>query len=475
MQYFPAYLQLDGRQCLVVGGEIVAARKAKLLLEAGAVVTVVAPALVPPLQELASRRAIEWQAREFAEVDLEGCWLVVDATGIEAIRQRISKAAMAARVFCNSVDNLANSSFITPAIVNRDPVVVAVSSGGAAPVLARRIRARIESLLPASLGRLAAAAGRWRGRVRTQIERLTERRRFWERFFDIASSGNGDNADEIIATMLEGQVEGYGEAWLVGAGPGDPDLLTLGALHCMQAADVIIHDRLVSEEVLALARRDAECILVGKTPGCRRNSQEEINALLVDLVSAGKRVCRLKGGDPFIFGRGGEEAKALQDAGLPHRVVPGITAAAGCAAAAGIPLTHRDAAQSVVFLTAHGKDSVDTLDWASLSRDRQTLVFYMVVQRFPEIMNNLIAHGRRADTPVAIVERGTTPGQRVIRGTLGQLTLLAQSQGVVAPAVLFIGDVAHLGVRQSLVDADQFPAIPDAIPADSAIHRTANQ
>jgi uroporphyrin-III C-methyltransferase/precorrin-2 dehydrogenase/sirohydrochlorin ferrochelatase len=248
--------------------------------------------------------------------------------------------------------------------------------------------------------------------------------------------------DELLETSSAAQA---GEAWLVGAGPGDPGLLTIRALQILQTADVILHDRLVSAEVLDLARRDADRISVGKTPGCLLNTQEEINTLLVSLVSSGKRVCRLKGGDPFIFGRGGEEAEALSNAGLRYQVVPGITAAAGCAAYAGIPLTHRDLSQSVAFVTGHGKDSVDKLDWVALARDRQTLAFYMAVQRFPDLMNNLIGNGRAADTPVAIIERGTTPEQRVIRGTLGQLTLLAEAHRVAAPAMLIVGEVAALG------------------------------
>jgi uroporphyrin-III C-methyltransferase/precorrin-2 dehydrogenase/sirohydrochlorin ferrochelatase len=249
---------------------------------------------------------------------------------------------------------------------------------------------------------------------------------------------------EMLRTSIAGQ---RGEAWLVGAGPGDPGLLTIRALQILQTADVILHDRLVSAEVLGLARRDADRISVGKTPGCVSNSQEEINALLVSLVRSGKRVCRLKGGDPFIFGRGGEEAEALKRAGLQYQVVPGITAAAGCAAYSGIPLTHRDLSQSVAFVTAHGKNSVDQLDWPALARERQTLAFYMAVQHFPDLMNNLIENGRTADTPVAIIEKGTTPQQRVIRGTLGQLTLLAEANKVVAPAMLIVGEVAALGAE----------------------------
>ena len=303
---------------------------------------------------------------------------------------------------------------------------------------------------------------------------LASRRRFWERYFARYSAGDGADAELMIAQMLDRADDAGGQAWLVGAGPGDPDLLTMRALHCMQAADVIVHDRLVSDEVLALARRDAERISVGKKPGCRANSQEDINALLVSLVASGKQVCRLKGGDPFIFGRGGEEAAALEAAGLSYRVVPGITAAAGCAAAAGIPLTHRDAAQSVVLLTAHGRDSVDRLDWPSLARDRQTLAVYMGVHRFPEIMNRLIAYGRPADTPLAIIERGTTRQQRILRGTLGQLTLLAEAHRVEAPAMLIIGEVARLGSGERRGHrAGDSKDSGDAIAADSVIHRAA--
>ena len=445
MNYFPAFLDLDGRSCLIVGGGEVAARKARLLRSAGAELTVVAPRLAVPMQQLVQSAAIRWQPREFDDADVAGQWLVVSATGVPDVERHIADVALEAGVFCNSVDNLPQCSFITPAIVDRSPLVVAVSSGGAAPVLARQVRARIEALLPAGLGGIARVAGEWRNRVRAKIAGLAGRRAFWERFFEAAVTGDAADAAELIPAMLKPGHTPGGEAWLVGAGPGDPELLTLAAMHCLQNADVIIHDRLVSGEILALARRDADVISVGKTPGCKANSQASINALLVELVASGKRVCRLKGGDPFIFGRGGEETQALQNAGLRYRVVPGITAAAGCAAVAGIPLTHRDAAQSVVFVTAHGKDSIDTLDWPSLARDRQTLAVYMGVRRFPELVTRLVAHGRPASTPVAIVERGTTSQQRIVRGTLGQLTMLAEAHRIAAPAMLFIGEVARLG------------------------------
>lgn len=457
MDYFPAFLQLEDRHCLLVGAGEIAARKARLLLAAGAKVTVVAPVSGATIAAMAANEQLRVLKRKFRAADVQGQWLVVAATGDVVVQQAVSEAADRAGIFCNCVDDADSSSYITPAIVDRSPVVVAISSGGAAPVLARKIRAQLETLLPASIGLLAALARSWRDKVSSRITDAFGRRRFWERVFDgrissTLASGGIDAAEQAISQLLHETSEAAdntGAAWLVGAGPGDAELLTLRALHALHAADVILHDRLVSDEVLALARRDAERIAVGKIPGCKQNSQEQINDLLVSLVASGKRVCRLKGGDPFIFGRGGEEVEALNAAGLACQVIPGVTAAAGCAAYSGIPLTHRNASQSVVLLTAHGKNSVDRLDWPSLARDRQTLAVYMAVRRFPDLMNGLIAHGRAPDTPVAIIERGTTPDQRVIRGSLGQLTMLAEAHRVEAPAMLIIGEVASFGQKQT--------------------------
>lgn len=453
MDYFPAFLKLQGKRCLIVGGGDVALRKARLLLSAGAEISVVAPETSWAFAQFIKKHALRLRRREFRASDVEGNRLVISATGNAAVERAVFDASERAGIFCNGVDDKSNCSFITPAIVDRSPVVIAISSGGTAPVLARRLRARMEILLPRELGRLASLAGRWRARVAERIDNLLGRRRFWETVFDRLLTSHpigshADNAEQEMARLLadfEGNSTGPGEAWLVGAGPGDPELLTLRAVQIMQQADVILHDRLVSAEVLQLARRDADVISVGKSPGGSADSQQEINALLVSLVGSGKRVCRLKGGDPFIFGRGGEELEALNKAGLRVEIVPGITAAAGCASAAGIPLTHRDVSQSVVFVAAHGKDSVDRLDWPSLARDRQTLAFYMAVKRFPELMRQLIAHGRPATTPIAIVERGTMPDQRVVHGRLGQLAMLAEAQRIRAPAVLIVGDVAALG------------------------------
>ena len=469
VDYFPAFLDLTGRPCLIVGGGDIALRKARLLAAAGARLTIVAPDMNDALTRHAAEAGHRLVARNFRPSDVVNNWLVVSATGRPEVEQAVYRHASDAGIFCNGVDDVANCSYITPAIVDRSPIIVAISSGGSAPVLARKIRAQIELLLPAGLSRLAVLASDWRSRVAARLSDLLSRRRFWETVFDgpiasLAIAGEVPAAAVKMQQLLDGSgTPQTGEAWLVGAGPGDPGLLTVRALQIMQTADVIVHDRLVSDDVLNLARRDADRVSVGKTPGCRANSQDEINALLIKLVSAGKRVCRLKGGDPFIFGRGGEEAEALANAGLPYQVVPGITAAAGCAAYAGIPLTHRDLSQSVAFVTAHGSDSVDNLDWIALARDRQTLAFYMAVQRFPDLMNNLIDNGRSADTPVAIIEKGTLPDQRVIRGTLGQLTLLAEAHRVMAPAMLIVGEVAALGSENELAEphAAAFYAKPD--------------
>lgn len=451
MDFFPAFLNLVDRPVLLVGAGTVAARKLAALRKAGALVTIVAPAVSAPVAKIADEAGLCVHRRPFRSADVAGHWLVVSATADEAVNRAVAAAASDARIFCNVVDDLENCSYIVPAIVDRSPLLVAISSAGTAPVLARQLRARIETWLPSNIGMLAALAGRWRERVRAQLASFSARRRFWEGLFDgrlqrVFDRSGVNGAEQLIAESLRGDLRTQpGRAWLVGAGPGDPGLLTLKALQAMQAADVILHDRLVANEVLDLARRDAELVSVGKTPGCTANSQDEINELLVRLVAAGKRVCRLKGGDPFVFGRGGEEAQALHSAGLEYEVVPGITAAVGCAAAAGIPLTHRDAAQSLTLLTGHGKDAVDNIDWASLAPGRQTLAIYMGVSRFNELMQNLTRHGRPAETPIAIIEKGTTPEQRVLRGTLGQLPLLARAHRIKAPAMLLIGEVTRLG------------------------------
>lgn len=464
MDYFPIFLRLAGEPVLVVGGGEVAARKIDLLLRTSAQVRVVAPELVPGLAELAAAGDIVHVASEFRPEHLDGVRLAIAATDKRAINAWVARQAERRNIPVNVVDDRELSSFIVPAIVDRSPVVVAVGSSGDAPVLTRRLRERLESFLPQRLGALAKLAGKLRPTIKARIETPARRRRFWENFFDgsLAAdvlAGREDAADPALPARV---VESFaqiahrpqvaGEVVLVGAGPGDPGLLTLRALRALQNADVILYDRLVSAEILDLARRDAERIYVGKVAGGAQVSQEEINAQLVQLAQQGKRVCRLKGGDPFIFGRGGEELEALAAAGVRFEVVPGVTAAAGCAAYAGIPLTHRDHAQSLVFVTGHVKDEAgqdetdkgDALDWSHLARPAQTVVFYMGLGHLEQILLRLREHGAPQSRAAAIVEQGTRAAQRVVTGTLADLAQKAQAAGVQSPALLIVGEVTRL-------------------------------
>ena len=448
MDYLPIFCRLDNKPVLLVGGGEVAERKARLLLDAGAQLTVVAPELDPELAALAATGEIEWLAGEFAPAQLTGKWLVVAATDRREVNALVYQSANQARIFANLVDDPKRSSFIMPSIIDRSPLMVAISSGGKAPVLARLLREKLESLLPQHLGAVATFAGSLRERVKARFASLGERRRFWERLLGADRLGQalarGDHASahQLADALFAEDAAAKGEVILVGAGPGDPGLLTLHALRQMQQADLVVYDRLVSDEVMALVRRDAKRIFVGKQAGNHCVPQEGINQLLLEEAKKGQRVVRLKGGDPFIFGRGGEELETLIGSGIGFQVVPGITAASGCAAYAGIPLTHRDHAQSVRFVTAHGKGGAQDLDWPLLAKDRQTLVFYMGLSSCGVIREQLLAHGKGGATPVALIERGTQPSQRVIRGTLDQLPQLAM--GVESPALIMVGSVVTL-------------------------------
>ena len=448
MDYLPIFCRLDNKPVLLVGGGEVAERKARLLLDAGAQLTVVAPELDPELAELAANGSIEWLAGEFAPAQLAGKWLVVAATDRREVNALVYQSANQARIFANVVDDPKRSSFIMPSIIDRSPLMVAISSGGKAPVLARLLREKLEALLPQHLGAVAAFAGSLRERVKARFASMGERRRFWERLLgadrlgQALARGDGASAHQLADSLFAEESQTGGEVVLVGAGPGDPGLLTLHALRQMQQADVVVYDRLVSDEVMALVRRDAKRIFVGKQAGNHCVPQEGINQLLLDEAKKGQRVVRLKGGDPFIFGRGGEELETLVGSGIGFQVVPGITAASGCAAYAGIPLTHRDHAQSVRFVTAHGKGGARDLDWPLLAKDKQTLVFYMGLSSCATIREQLLTHGKGGDTPVALIERGTQPSQRVIRGTLDQLPELAA--GVESPALIMVGSVVTL-------------------------------
>ncbi len=459
MDYFPIFLRLKGQPVLVVGGGDVAARKVALLLRAGARVTVVAPELGHVLAQRLADEQISYLSAQFDPTQLDGMRLVIAATDQRAVNAWVAHQAARRNVPANVVDDRELSGFIMPAIVDRSPVIVAVGSSGDAPVLTRRLRERLETLLPQRLGDLARLAGQLRGKVKARLKDASTRRRFWEHFFDgelgaDVLTGRQSTQDESLAGRVSASLGRFasqgsfpGEVVLVGAGPGDPELLTLRGLRALQDADVVLHDKLVSAEVLDLARRDAELIDVGKQAGGASMSQQQINALLISLARQGRRVCRLKGGDPFIFGRGGEELQALAAAGIRFEVVPGITAAAGCAAYAGIPLTHRDHAQALTFVTGHGRDDEQpsaALNWAQLARPGQTVVFYMGLKNLPDILGRLREHGASASLPAALVAHGTRRDQQVVTGTLSDLAERSAQAGIGSPALLIVGEVAAL-------------------------------
>jgi uroporphyrin-III C-methyltransferase/precorrin-2 dehydrogenase/sirohydrochlorin ferrochelatase len=443
MQYLPIFMNVRGEPCLVVGGGPVAARKAALLRRAGAQVTM---------------------TTEFREEELGRYALAIAATGDQDVNCAVAAAARARRIPVNVVDQPELCSFILPSIIERAPLVVAVSSGGASPVLARLLRARLESMIPAAYGRLASLAAEFRARVKARFAGA-ERRRFWERALqgpiaELVLAGRDAEARKGLEAALADTRLAFsgGEVSLVGAGPGDPDLLTFRALRLMQQADVVVYDRLVSGPILDLVRLEAERIYAGKERAQHTLPQEDINALLVRLAKEGKRVVRLKGGDPFIFGRGGEEIGTLAAEGIPFQVVPGITAAAGCASYAGIPLTHRDYAQSVVFVTGHLRDGSLDLNWRALAQPQQTIVFYMGLLALEQLCSRLTEHGLAPDTPAALIQAGTTPQQRVLAGTLATLPGIVRAGEVQAPTLVIVGEVVRLRDRLNWFEPAAGPA-----------------
>jgi len=450
MDYLPLFTRINSKTCLVVGGGTVALRKAGALARAGATLRVVAPAISEELKALCGETGGEIAEREYTDTDLDGVMLVIAATDNEQLNQRVSASAQARNILVNVVDQPELCSVILPSIIDRSPLIVAVSSGGRSPVLARLLRAKLESTIPAGYGRLADLLGQFRDKVRARIPDFDRRRDFWEQVLqgpiaELVFAGRRDAA----AAMLEDEIgtakpNPRGEVYLVGAGPGDPDLLTFKALRLMQKADVVLYDRLVANEIVDLCRKDAEKIYVGKARSRHSMPQDDINQLLITLARQGKRVLRLKGGDPFIFGRGGEEIAGLADEKIPFQVVPGITAAAGCASYSGIPLTHRDYAQSVRFVTGHLKDGSMNLPWAELVHTQQTIVFYMGLLGLPVICREMIAHGRAADTPIALIQQGTTPNHRVLVGTLASMPGIIERESVAAPTLIIVGEVVKL-------------------------------
>nr|WP_257232099.1 siroheme synthase CysG [Acinetobacter sp. YH01020] len=449
-------MKLQQQPCLIVGGGRIAYRKAVLLAKAGAQLTVCSPEIEDDLLSLVNKTQGQYLNSIYHEsvyqenaIALRQFRLVIAATNDKAVNQAVFEACEAENVLVNSVDDPPHCRFMVPAIIDRSPLVISVASNGTSPVLSRQIRTQLESSIPHGMGKLAEFSGQWRAAVKAKIVNPDERRIFWEDLYasplkEQVFNDNLTEANRLIEQALLEWKQPKGEVYLVGAGPGDPELLTLKALRLMQQADVVIYDRLVSQPIMDLCRRDAEKIYVGKARSNHAVPQEGINALLVKYASEGKRVCRLKGGDPFIFGRGGEEIQELFAAGVAFQVVPGITAASGCSAYAGIPLTHRDYAQSVRFLTGHLKEGSPELPWNELVYQNQTLVLYMGLVGLEKICEKLIAHGQRSDMPVALVSKGTTPEQKVVVGTLADIASKVSEYQIQAPTLTIIGDVVSL-------------------------------
>ncbi|MDX1804654.1 MAG: siroheme synthase CysG [Alcanivorax sp.] len=452
MEFLPISWRLQGKAALLAGGGEVALRKGRLLHRSGAKVCVVAPQVCDELRDIVVQSGGECLQRAFAPADLDGQALVICATDNRELNADIAARAQQRGLPVNVVDNPALGDFIFPAIVDRSPVLISISSSGASPVLARKLRSQLESSLPARWGRLADLMARFRQPLKAKLDNVGARRLFWEQALDgplveKVLAGKDSDAEAMLSDAID-QADASrlsrGEVYLVGAGPGDPDLLTFRALRLLQKADVVLYDRLVGKGIVDLARRDAELVYVGKARDKHALPQDNINELLVHYAKQGKKVCRLKGGDPFIFGRGGEEIDLIVAEGIDFQVVPGITAASGCAAYAGIPLTHRDHAQSVRFVTGHRQDGTVTLDWQHLVSETETVVFYMGLVGLRQICDQLMAHGRRGDTPIALVSRGTTDLQEVITGTLESLPDAIEGREIHAPTLIIVGSVVSL-------------------------------
>lgn len=451
MDFFPIFFDIKNKPCLVVGGGEVATRKGGMLMQSGALITVVAPELTDTLQELADAGKITHVAEKFRPEHLGEAVLVIAATNDRAANEQVSVAAKKLRIPVNVVDNPDLCSFIMPSVIDRSPLVIAISSGGTSPVLARVMRAKLETFIPAAYGRLAQFAASFRDQVKDKIL-PAKRRIFWEKVLqgpvaEMVLAGQDQAAKDVLQKMLATDSDDTpprGEVYLVGGGPGNPDLLTFRALRLMQQADVVVYDNLVSPAVLELVRRDAERIYVGKKRADHAMRQENINELLVKLAQEGKRVVRLKGGDPFVFGRGGEEIETLAAHGIPFQVVPGITAATGVSSYAGIPLTHRDYAQSCVFVTGHLKDGSVNIDLTGIAKTNQTIVIYMGLMGLPTLCEELVAHGLPITTPAAIVQQGTTYQQKVVTGTLKTLPELAANAHMKPPTLIIVGEVVRL-------------------------------
>jgi uroporphyrin-III C-methyltransferase/precorrin-2 dehydrogenase/sirohydrochlorin ferrochelatase len=461
VDYLPIFVNIKDQHCLIVGGGAVAARKADLFIKAGAIVTVIAPELKTEMKHHLSHGKIVWQMDLFSTEVIEHIAkpkYVISATDDEEINQAVYQYCQVNNIPVNVADQTEYCDFILPAIVDRSPMTIAISTGGRSPVLARVMKARLETLIPAGFGRLTDLVGRYRQKVKEAIQDLDGRKAFWEKllvstFIDKTVQGRVEEAEsyienEINAVKKSGQEIPEGEVYLIGAGPGDPDLMTFKALRLLQQADVILYDRLVAPEIIEMARREAERIYVGKKDKWHKVQQPDIGLMMVELAKQGKRVARLKGGDPYIFGRGAEEAEVLVQHGVSYEVVPGITAAAGCSAYAGFPLTHREFSQSVALITGHQQAGAEGIDYARLAQSGDTMVFYMGIKNAPKIQKGLLSNGVNPEMPVAIIEKGTTPEQKVTITELSHFTEIIQNNQIKPPALIVIGDV--IKVRQRL-------------------------
>ncbi|QJR80385.1 uroporphyrinogen-III C-methyltransferase [Alteromonas pelagimontana] len=469
MRYFPIFLDTKNTECLIVGAGEVAARKLELMLKSEAHVTVVAPEVCNTVHSLAGHTQVSLHQRPFQEQDLDDKAMVFVATSDTSLNQQIQQLARQRGVMVNVVDNTPLCQFITPSIIDRSPIVIALSSGGVAPVLLRYLRQKLESVIPANISRLGAFSEKFREKVKQSLSGVIARRYFWEDVLDgdiaeFIEKGQNQKAEQQFLAALDAakiNQKPEGQVYLVGAGPGDPDLLTFRALRLMQKADVVVYDRLVSPQILELVRRDAEKIYVGKVKSHHTLPQNDINNLIVQKAKEGNRVVRLKGGDPFIFGRGGEEIQTLIAAGIGFQVVPGITAATGASTYAGIPLTHRDHAQSVVFATGHLKDNTIDLNWPALAHANQTLVFYMGLTGLAIICEKLVEHGLSADTPIALVQQATLPEQKVVTGTLTTILANPATATIAPPTLIIVGSVVAL--HSSMNWYSDNPQSPEAV------------
>jgi len=454
MDHLPIFINVRQNPCLVIGGGDIALRKINLLIKAQAKVDCLSPLFCEGITNLSQNGDVNLIQKRFESDDIKDYAIIIASTDDSSVNALISKSAKKARIPVNVVDSPELSSFIMPSIVDRSPVIIAVSSAGKAPVLSRMIRAKLETVIPSAYGVLAEIAGEYRQKVKDRFSKIKDRRAFWESIFSgvIAEkvfSGRINEAKDDIDKQLKraSEIE-LGEVYLVGAGPGDPDLLTFKALRLIQQADVVLYDRLVSKGVMELVRRDSELIYVGKKGGSQESTRQiDINDQLVELAKSGKRVCRLKGGDPFIFGRGGEEIESLSEHGIPFQVVPGITAASGCSSYAGIPLTHRDYSQSCRFVTAHLKNGTTNLPWDEFVIDQQTIVFYMALSGANYICQKLMEHGMDKDMPIAIIEKGTMPEQKVYISSLTKLPDLLATEDIHAPTLMIVGEVVKLNEK----------------------------